>query len=97
MIDTRKAASMTNHPNPMNPNTPAARNHASPHVTHVTQLTHVTPSPFVLCLFLILTLCLPALASLSPERLRCEYLDNPLGIDTPQPRLSWVVESKQRA
>ena len=38
-----------------------------------------------------------AVADLSPARLRCEYLDNPLGIDTPQPRLSWVLESKQRA
>jgi alpha-L-rhamnosidase len=28
--------------------------------------------------------------------MRCEYLDNPLGIDTPQPRLSWVLESQQR-
>ena len=34
---------------------------------------------------------------LSVERLTCEYLTNPLGIDTPQPRLSWIVESKQRA
>lgn len=25
--------------------------------------------------------------------LRCEYLTNPLGIDVPQPRLSWVLES----
>lgn len=30
-------------------------------------------------------------------QLRCEYLDHPLGIDTPQPRLSWVLESRQRA
>jgi alpha-L-rhamnosidase len=37
------------------------------------------------------------LASLSPDRLRCEYLDNPLGLDTPRPRLSWVFESRQRA
>ncbi len=28
--------------------------------------------------------------------LRCEYLKNPLGIDVSQPRLSWVMESKQR-
>ncbi len=41
---------------------------------------------------------LPAVAAgLSPDRLRCEYLDNPLGIDTPQPRLSWVLQSRQRA
>jgi len=29
-------------------------------------------------------------------RLRCEYLDNPLGIDAVRPRLSWVVESEKR-
>ena len=29
-------------------------------------------------------------------QLRCEYLQDPLGIDTPQPRLSWVLESGQR-
>ncbi|HWI58864.1 MAG TPA: family 78 glycoside hydrolase catalytic domain, partial [Bacillota bacterium] len=28
--------------------------------------------------------------------LRCEYRLNPLGIDTPQPRLSWVLESAAR-
>lgn len=28
--------------------------------------------------------------------LRCEYLENPLGIDTPKPRLSWVLESADR-
>ena len=27
---------------------------------------------------------------------RCEYLNNPLGIDTPNPRLSWVMTSDQR-
>ncbi len=29
--------------------------------------------------------------------LRCEYLTNAIGIDIPQPRLSWVMESRQRA
>ena len=29
-------------------------------------------------------------------QLRCEYLENPLGIDTAQPRLSWILESKER-
>jgi alpha-L-rhamnosidase len=28
--------------------------------------------------------------------LRCEYLNDPKGIDTVKPRLSWVVESAQR-
>ena len=30
---------------------------------------------------------------LHPATLRCEYLVNPLGIDTPRPRLQWVLES----
>jgi alpha-L-rhamnosidase len=29
--------------------------------------------------------------------LRCEYRDNPLGIDVAQPRLSWIVESGERS
>jgi len=29
-------------------------------------------------------------------RLRCEYLENPLGIDETMPRLSWVMESERR-
>ena len=33
---------------------------------------------------------------ISAAQLRCEYLENPLGIDVSQPRLSWIVESKQR-
>jgi len=35
-------------------------------------------------------------ASLSPHSLRCEYLDDPLGIDVPQPRLSWTLVSSER-
>lgn len=37
-----------------------------------------------------------ASAHLAAERLRVEYLENPLGLDTPQPRLSWIVTSKER-
>jgi alpha-L-rhamnosidase len=37
-----------------------------------------------------------ASAGLQPARLRCEYTDNPLGIDHPQPRLFWQVESDGR-
>jgi alpha-L-rhamnosidase len=33
---------------------------------------------------------------LSPVRLRCEYLANPLGVDIPQPRFSWVLEHSER-
>lgn len=35
-------------------------------------------------------------ADMRVTELRCEHLTNPLGIDAPQPRLSWTVESKQR-
>jgi alpha-L-rhamnosidase len=37
-----------------------------------------------------------ATAELTPARLRCEYRDNPMGIDATRPRLSWVVESRRR-
>ena len=33
----------------------------------------------------------PAAGVLSPTDLRCEYRDDPLGIDVPSPRLSWIV------
>ena len=35
-------------------------------------------------------------AALSPANLRCEYAVNPLGVDAPNPRLFWTVESSQR-
>ena len=31
-----------------------------------------------------------------PAKLRCEYLMDPLGIDTEKPRLSWVLQSAKR-
>ncbi len=34
---------------------------------------------------------------LAPAYLRCEYCVNPLGIGEPAPRLSWIVESGERA
>ena len=34
---------------------------------------------------------------LVPDRLRCEYLVDPLGIDVVRPRLSWIVRSAERA
>ncbi|TFG57914.1 MAG: alpha-L-rhamnosidase, partial [Candidatus Aminicenantes bacterium] len=33
---------------------------------------------------------------LPASRLRCEYLAEPLGVDTPTPRISWLVESPTR-
>jgi hypothetical protein len=49
-------------------------------------------------LFFAAWIAIPNVASalLLPGGLRCEYRENPLGIDSPQPRLSWVLESDQR-
>lgn len=33
---------------------------------------------------------------MQPQRLRCEHLENPLGIDVTRPRLSWLVEERSR-
>ncbi len=35
-------------------------------------------------------------AAITTSNLRCEYLTNPLGIDAPNPRLSWVLDSSRR-
>src|SRR5882724_3331113 len=35
-------------------------------------------------------------SSLRVQNLRCEYLPNPLGIDSKEPRLSWKLASDQR-
>lgn len=49
---------------------------------------------------LSLVLCLiqfSCLAALSPVHLRCEYRENPVGIDAAQPRFSWELESADPA
>jgi len=40
---------------------------------------------------------LGAQATVSVSNLRCEYRQNPLGLDTPQPRLGWQLVSDHRA
>ena len=35
--------------------------------------------------------CIPAASAAGLARPRCEYLGNPLGIDVPKPRLSWMI------
>src|SRR5579885_2507417 len=35
-------------------------------------------------------------AALRPVDLRCEYAVNPLGVDVPQPRLFWKLQSRER-
>jgi len=34
--------------------------------------------------------------AMEPANLRCDFLQDPLGIDSKAPRLSWVLESNQR-
>lgn len=43
-----------------------------------------------------LAFALSSFAGLHVGELRCEYLNNPLGIDAAQPRLSWIVNSNDR-
>ena len=33
----------------------------------------------------------------APHTLRCEYMQDPLGVDTPEPRFAWILEHSQRA
>jgi alpha-L-rhamnosidase len=49
--------------------------------------------PLILGLMLLTGVCF---ADVEPKNLRCEYLINPLGIDAPQPRLSWILDSARR-
>ncbi len=51
--------------------------------------------------FLLLTGCAfllgaQALGQVTPTHLRCEFSENPLGIEAPNPRLSWQLQSPQR-
>lgn len=46
--------------------------------------------------FAWLSVSASAAESIKITNLRCEYLENPLGIDVVKPRLSWIVESNQR-
>jgi alpha-L-rhamnosidase len=49
--------------------------------------------PLILGLMFLTGVCF---ADVEPKNLRCEYLVNPLGIDAPQPRLSWILDSGRR-
>lgn len=55
-------------------------------------------APWAVAICLALALAPSAVQAAAPRvaRLRCEYLVNPVGIDAPQPRLSWIIETDQR-
>jgi len=45
----------------------------------------------------VLAINVSAAAPIEIVNLRCEYLENPLGIDVVKPRLSWIMESNERS
>jgi len=49
------------------------------------------PSPACLPTAVAMLSCIPAASTAGLARPRCEYLGNPLGIDVPKPRLSWMI------
>jgi len=52
---------------------------------------------FAVVLLLILTSCMAGIAEpIKATGLKCEYRNNPLGIDAPQPVLSWILQSTVR-
>ena len=50
----------------------------------------------VLSVAVVLSMLAVDAVALEANHLRCEYRTNPLGIDAPQPRLSWVLQSDAR-
>ena len=50
-----------------------------------------------LSLILLIGLCGTAHGGVTVDDLRCEYRVDPLGIDVANPRLSWILESGERA
>ena len=48
------------------------------------------------CFFVVLCAALTSTASARPFHLRCEYIENPLGIDKAAPRLSWQSDNTER-
>jgi alpha-L-rhamnosidase len=51
---------------------------------------------YIFTFFLALTISLPAWTQLAVKSLRCENLNNPAGLDVPQPRFGWQLASDQQ-
>jgi alpha-L-rhamnosidase len=45
---------------------------------------------------IVLPILAAAAAYAAPVRLRCEFMDNPMGIDAPAPHLSWQSDNRER-
>jgi len=50
----------------------------------------------VRAILILMTVCMARVAFATPVHLRCEYLENPLGMDQVAPRLSWQGDSVER-
>ena len=57
-----------------------------------------TLNTILLTLLALLPMTSPieAIETVLVKNLRCEYIENPLGIDVENPRLSWIIESNHR-
>ena len=47
----------------------------------------------ILCGFIVIAASVLLAGGIEPEHLQCEHLANPVGIDAPQPRLSWTLRA----
>ena len=54
------------------------------------------PRSCLRCAWLLLAFAQAVTGALTPVHLRCEYRENPLGVEAAQPEFSWVLESGQR-
>src|SRR5690606_39149249 len=60
-------------------------------MTRITNILHRFACIFVACLPLLATA-----GTIRPDKLTCEYIENPLGLDERAPRLSWTLASEKR-
>lgn len=51
---------------------------------------------YTLIVVLLFSISATETRAITPTHLRCEYFNNPAGIDAAQPKLSWQVESGER-
>lgn len=57
---------------------------------------HIMRNPITIT-FLLLSLTSSLFAKIAPARLTCEYLKDPMVIDVPNPRLSWIITDPEYA
>ena len=59
---------------------------------------HITcRSGGVIIVAVTMLFCMTAVFAADVTSLRCEYLENPLGIDAAKPRLAWKLETDRKS